>query len=120
LLARLLSMSWWMLLLRGILAVLFGVFTYMAPGITLATLVLFFGAYALADGVFGVIQAIRGREGSESRWWRSRSGRGRGRRGWKCGWRRKRTAPAGEPGAPGVPAFGAASGVSSIPGVPAG
>jgi len=57
-----------MLLLRGILAILFGVFTYLAPGITLATLVLFFGAYALVDGVFDIIQAIRGREEHEH-WW---------------------------------------------------
>ena len=34
---------------------LFGLLTFLLPGITLATLVLLFGAYALVDGIFNVI-----------------------------------------------------------------
>ena len=37
------------------MAVLFGLLTFLLPGITLATLVLLFGAYALVDGIFNVI-----------------------------------------------------------------
>jgi uncharacterized membrane protein HdeD (DUF308 family) len=46
------------LLLRGIVAILFGVLTFMQPGISLATLVLLFGAFAFADGVLGSWTAL--------------------------------------------------------------
>jgi uncharacterized membrane protein HdeD (DUF308 family) len=38
---------------------LFGLLTFLLPGITLVTLVLLFGAYALVDGIFNVIAFIR-------------------------------------------------------------
>jgi uncharacterized membrane protein HdeD (DUF308 family) len=54
-----LARNWWALALRGLVAVLFGLLTFLIPGITLVTLVLLFGAYALADGVFNVIAFFR-------------------------------------------------------------
>jgi uncharacterized membrane protein HdeD (DUF308 family) len=54
-----LATNWWALALRGLMAVLFGLLTFFLPGITLVTLVLLFGAYALADGVFNVIAFFR-------------------------------------------------------------
>jgi uncharacterized membrane protein HdeD (DUF308 family) len=54
-----LARNWWALALRGLVAVLFGLLTFLLPGITLVTLVLLFGAYALADGVFNVIAFFR-------------------------------------------------------------
>jgi uncharacterized membrane protein HdeD (DUF308 family) len=63
-----LAQNWWLILLRGIFAVLFGVLTFAWPGITLLTLVTLFGAYALIDGVFSVAAAIRG-DGAGARWW---------------------------------------------------
>jgi len=57
--------NWWMLALRGLFAVLLGVMAFVWPGVTLATLVLFFGAYAFADGVFALISTFQQRE----RWW---------------------------------------------------
>jgi len=66
--AAILSRSWWMLLLRGILAIVFGVLTWMQPGISLAALVLLFGAYILADGILGVWSGFAGRKDHED-WW---------------------------------------------------
>lgn len=43
--------KWWVLLTRGILAVLFGVMAFALPGLTLVTLVLLYGVYAFADGL---------------------------------------------------------------------
>src|ERR1700726_4155306 len=54
-----LARNWWALALRGVAAVLFGLLTFFLPGITLVTLVLLFGAYALVDGVFNVIAFFR-------------------------------------------------------------
>jgi uncharacterized membrane protein HdeD (DUF308 family) len=43
--------NWWVLLIRGILAVLFAIMAFTLPGLTLVTLVLVYGVYALADGL---------------------------------------------------------------------
>jgi uncharacterized membrane protein HdeD (DUF308 family) len=67
-LADTLSRSWWMLLLRGLVAVAFGLLTFARPGITLASLVLLFGAFSLADGVLGVWTALTHRHDGENRW----------------------------------------------------
>ena len=55
-----LSSLWWMLLLKGLLAMAAGVMTMLWPGITLLTLVLLFGAATLADGVAGLVVGIGG------------------------------------------------------------
>jgi uncharacterized membrane protein HdeD (DUF308 family) len=58
-----LSGNWWALLLRGIAALLFGLAALFWPGITLYVLIIFFGAYALVDGVFAIAAGIRGSGG---------------------------------------------------------
>lgn len=63
-----LTRKWWVVALRGILAILFGVIALVYPGITLAALVLLFGAYALVDGVSAVFAAIGG-TGRERLWY---------------------------------------------------
>lgn len=62
-----LARHWWVVVLRGVLAVLFGVLAFLWPGITIAALVLLFGAYAVVDGLFSLIAAFRPAPG-ESRW----------------------------------------------------
>ena len=59
-----LARNWWAVVLRGVCAVLFGLAAFAWPGITLAVLILLYGAYALADGVFAVIWSFmaRGRD----------------------------------------------------------
>ena len=60
--------NWWVVLLRGIAGILFGILTFVSPAISLGALVLLFGAYSFADGVLAIISAIRNRAESE-RWW---------------------------------------------------
>ena len=60
--------NWDMFLVRGILAVLFGIVTLLMPGITLVVLVALFGAYALVDGVLLSILAFKNRK-TDADWW---------------------------------------------------
>ena len=57
-----LERNWWLLLVRGIAAVLFGIAAFAWPGLTIAMLVLLFGTWMLVDGVFGVVDSIRYRD----------------------------------------------------------
>src|SRR5262249_8452651 len=63
-----LTPDWWVFLIRGLLAMAFGLVTFFDPGISLAVLVLVFGAYAFADGIFAIASAIRRHTGSKP-WW---------------------------------------------------
>jgi uncharacterized membrane protein HdeD (DUF308 family) len=64
-----LARNWWLLLLRGIAAIVFGVLAIAWPGITIISLVIVYGAYALVDGLFSLYAAIRGGDGAAPRWW---------------------------------------------------
>ena len=50
---------WWVFILRGVFAAVLGVFTLIWPTLTLEILVLFVGAYLIADGVMGLVVALR-------------------------------------------------------------
>ena len=67
-LASILARRWWLLLLRGLIAIAFGVVSWVQPGISLASLVLLFGAYSLVDGVLNAWAALEGRREHEH-WW---------------------------------------------------
>jgi uncharacterized membrane protein HdeD (DUF308 family) len=49
---------WWVPLLRGLVAVLFGVLTFLMPGAGLFALVILWAAYTLTDGAVSVVYAI--------------------------------------------------------------
>jgi len=63
----LLAKYWWLVALRGVLAIVFGVLAFVWPGITIGVLVIFFGAWALVNGVFAVVAALGGR-GEHDHW----------------------------------------------------
>ncbi len=57
-----------MLLLRGVLAFVFGLLCFAYPGFTLRVLVIVFGSYTVLDGLLAVAAAIT-RANSQPRWW---------------------------------------------------
>jgi uncharacterized membrane protein HdeD (DUF308 family) len=60
-----LARNWGWIALRGVAALIFGILTFIEPAISLATLVLLFGAYALANGVLELISAVANRRGED-------------------------------------------------------
>jgi uncharacterized membrane protein HdeD (DUF308 family) len=66
--ANALSRYWWVALLRGLVAILFGIVAFALPGVTLATLVLFFAAFAFVEGILAIGSAIGARKTDET-WW---------------------------------------------------
>jgi uncharacterized membrane protein HdeD (DUF308 family) len=59
---------WWTFIVRGVLAIAFGVLAYLAPLWSIAILIGLFAAWALIDGVTNLIAAIRTR-GIDRSWW---------------------------------------------------
>lgn len=53
-----LARNWWVLMLRGVLAILLGVLALVNPAATLAALILVFGAFAVADGLLSIITSL--------------------------------------------------------------
>jgi uncharacterized membrane protein HdeD (DUF308 family) len=68
-LLRSLADNWWLLLLRGVAAIAFGILAFFWPGLTLLTLTLLWGIYALADGLLALWAAIAAKGDMAPRWW---------------------------------------------------
>ena len=64
----LLAKNWWVFLVRGLLAILFGVMAFAWPGLTLVTLVFLFGVWALVSGAFATVGAFGARARNKD-WW---------------------------------------------------
>ncbi|MGZ3530779.1 MAG: HdeD family acid-resistance protein [Vulcanimicrobiaceae bacterium] len=64
---QVLTRNWWAVLIRGIAAIVFGILAFTIPGATLFALVILFGAYALIDGIFAIVAAVRAAE-AHTRW----------------------------------------------------
>jgi uncharacterized membrane protein HdeD (DUF308 family) len=62
-----LAQNWWLVALRGVFAILFGIVAFAAPGETILSLVLLFSAYMLVDGIFAILSAVRAVR-SRERW----------------------------------------------------
>jgi uncharacterized membrane protein HdeD (DUF308 family) len=60
--------NWWALLIRGIVAIIFGILAFIWPGATILAIGILFGAYAFVDGIFAIIATVRAAEAGE-RWW---------------------------------------------------
>lgn len=62
-----LARNWWLMLVRGVIAILFALATFAWPAAGLLTFVWLYGAYAVVDGATSLAAAIRG--GVKDRWW---------------------------------------------------
>jgi uncharacterized membrane protein HdeD (DUF308 family) len=60
--------DWWVLALRGVIAIVFGVLALLLPAITLLSLVALFAAYAIFTGIVWTVGAIRNRK-TDNHWW---------------------------------------------------
>jgi uncharacterized membrane protein HdeD (DUF308 family) len=65
---ELLGRAWWMLILRGTVALLFGSLALFWPALTLLLLIILFSAYAIAGGIVTIVGAIRYRT-THAGWW---------------------------------------------------
>jgi uncharacterized membrane protein HdeD (DUF308 family) len=65
--SQMLARNWWVLALRGVLALIFGIIALLMPGATIAALVMLFAAYMLVDGVFAIVLGVRAAQRHE-RW----------------------------------------------------
>jgi uncharacterized membrane protein HdeD (DUF308 family) len=61
--------NWWAFVIRGALAVLFGVLSLFMPGMALLTLVFLFGFYAIAEGLLNIVAAVRRTDPAHRPWW---------------------------------------------------
>jgi uncharacterized membrane protein HdeD (DUF308 family) len=65
--STLLAQNWWAVALRGVFAILFALIALFWPGATILSLVLFFSAYMLVDGILGIVAAARAASNNQ-RW----------------------------------------------------
>jgi uncharacterized membrane protein HdeD (DUF308 family) len=66
--ARAVQQGWWLFLLRGIAAIVFGILALVWPGLTLFVLIISFGVYVIFDGAVEVWNGFTNRE-QHDRWW---------------------------------------------------
>lgn len=59
---------WWLLVIRAIFAVLFGILAIIAPLVAALFFIFLFGAYALFDGILSIVVSLQERH-TYSRWW---------------------------------------------------
>jgi uncharacterized membrane protein HdeD (DUF308 family) len=63
-----LARNWWLVALRGVAGILFGIMAFIWPGTTLTALVLLLGAYLFIDGIATIAHSISARKVNDV-WW---------------------------------------------------
>jgi uncharacterized membrane protein HdeD (DUF308 family) len=72
--SKIVSGIWWALVIRGVLAVLFGIVAFFYTGQTLVALVYVFGIFALLSGIAMIVAAVRAGEAHQRWGWLAASG----------------------------------------------
>jgi len=60
---------WWVVVLRGVFAILFGILALLAPGVALISIAVVYAVYAILDGVMAIGHAIRKRRTDRTWGW---------------------------------------------------
>jgi uncharacterized membrane protein HdeD (DUF308 family) len=60
--------NWWVYIVRGAVALIFGLYAWFMPGLAMKFLLMFFGIFVLIEGVFTIVGSIAGRKASDV-WW---------------------------------------------------
>lgn len=60
--------NWWVLTLKGVLLIIFGIIALMNPGVTFAILLTWFGVFLFIDGVLSLINVLSNWKGAEDKW----------------------------------------------------
>ncbi len=63
------STLWWLVLLRGILAIILGILFFTNPGATLIIIMTFLGAYWIVDGIFTLFASLQGKKENNNWGW---------------------------------------------------
>ncbi|MCU0254471.1 MAG: DUF308 domain-containing protein [Acidobacteria bacterium] len=63
-----LSRSWWLFLIRGLVAILFGALALLRPGLTMEALLIYIGAWFLVDGVVKIFGAFSSSTPKDDKW----------------------------------------------------
>ena len=67
--AHQLAANWGWVLLRGLLAIAFGVLAFWFPGSAIAAFVILFAAFAFVDGLFVLVAGLRFAHPDSGSWW---------------------------------------------------
>lgn len=65
---RMLVVNWWIVGVRGVLTILFGVAAILWPALTLGILITIFGVYAIMDGLFTIVMGVWGGKDRSDGW----------------------------------------------------
>jgi uncharacterized membrane protein HdeD (DUF308 family) len=65
---QLLVKNWWIILLKGVLLILFGILAFSNPGVTISVLVTWFSFFLIADGVISVVGVLMNWKTEEDKW----------------------------------------------------
>ena len=72
--SKIASRIWWSLVIRGVLAIVFGIVAFIYTGQTLLSLVLVFGVFAVLSGIASLVAAVRAGEVHQRWGWLAVSG----------------------------------------------
>lgn len=64
----LMARNWWAYVVRGVVALIFGLYAWFIPGMAMKVLLMLFGIFVLLEGIFAIVGSIAARKESEL-WW---------------------------------------------------
>lgn len=60
--------NWWLLALKGLLLIVFGIIAILNPGVTFTVMLIWFSAYLIMDGLISLVSVFRNWQTQEDKW----------------------------------------------------